>query len=96
MKKVRGFFWTTVLLTNMSESSMDHVATATGQFKAISMPNLRPCWYYSPNKPPFTVRSGEVALNCPLLYCSNASGFADGFTDSSRPFRATLLQCGFP
>ena len=33
----------------------------------ISIPNVRPFWYRSLCKPPFRVRSGEVALNCPGL-----------------------------
>ena len=32
----------------------------------ISVPNLRPFWYYSLYKPPFRVRSGDVASNCPV------------------------------
>ena len=31
----------------------------------ISIPDLRPFWYYSLYKPPFRVRSGEVALSYP-------------------------------
>ena len=32
-----------------------------------SMTNLRPFWYYSVYKTPLRVRSGEVALNCPVM-----------------------------
>ena len=40
---------------------------STGLFRIVSIPNLRPFWYYSLYTTPFRVRSGEVALNCPAL-----------------------------
>ena len=33
----------------------------------ITIPNLRSFWYHLLYSPPFRVRSGEVALNCPVL-----------------------------
>ena len=38
-----------------------------GNFGIISTPNRIPSWYYSLYGPPFRVRSGEVALDCPEL-----------------------------
>ena len=46
----------------------EHIGCIPGQFRIISVPNLRPFWYYSLNEPPFWVRSGEVALNLPSVY----------------------------
>ena len=37
----------------------------TVYFRIVSIPNLKSFWYYSLYKPPFRVRSGEFALNCP-------------------------------
>ena len=38
------------------------ITTTQGNFKKILIPYLRPFWYYSLHKPPFRVRSGEVAF----------------------------------
>ena len=59
----------------------------------MSIPNLRPVWYSSLRKSPFRVRSGEVALNCPVkrksdISCSRHLSYGtDSSTGSANPKR---------